>query len=94
MLEVLFVFVIIKLKKGVSNVLSNIGMASLIIMIFHHPLQFETFRIVNGLNGNINIISAIVSYFVAVIMPLICYNILKKNKSLSKIFLPIKNTQN
>jgi polysaccharide biosynthesis protein PslL len=88
--------VMIKGNLVISGILSYIGVASLFIMIFHHPIEVKTFRFINSINGNQYMISAITSFFMAVLIPLLLYELIQKNSILKKIFLPtvsIKSTQ-
>jgi hypothetical protein len=88
--------VMIKGNLIISGILSYIGMASLFIMIFHHPIEVKTFRFINSINGNQYMVSAITSFFMAVLIPLLFYELIRKNSILKKLFLPsvsIKSTQ-
>lgn len=79
----------------ISNCLSYIGSASLFILLFHNYVQLKTIMFLKAsLSGNKYIIIpiiAFVSFSMAVLVPLMLYELVKRNTALRMIFLPIKS---
>ena len=57
-----------------------------IIMNFHFIIQLETFNFFNSINGKQYMISAVASFLMAVLIPLLLYELVSKNIILRKIF--------
>ncbi len=92
---VLSISSLIRKTTILSYCLSYIGSASLFVFIFHNYVQLETIKFLQAsLSGNKYIIIpiiAFVSFNMAVLVPLLLYELVKRNTAMRMIFLPIKS---
>lgn len=77
----------------ISNILSKIGSASLFILIFHNYVQLQTIHVLKAsLTGSKYIVLpaiAFVSFTLAVLVPILLYEIVKRHPFLRILLLPI-----
>ena len=93
---VISVSIMLKGTPIISKLLSYIGSASLFILIFHNYIQMKTIMLLGSLTGNKYIIFAFksfASFTMAVLVPILFYELIKRTKAIKMLFLPIKSSK-
>jgi polysaccharide biosynthesis protein PslL len=88
---VISISIILQRRLLFSKLLSYIGSASIFILIFHHFIQKKSFGTLNSLIGNQYIINAFFSFILAVLVPILFYELAKRNGVLKILFMPMKS---
>lgn len=88
---VMSVSIILKDTPIIAKILSYIGTASLLILIFHNYVQLQTILILTPLIRKHFIIIAFISFTMAVLVPIIIYELIRRNAVLKLVFLPIRH---
>jgi len=73
-----------------SKLLSLAGQSSLFILIFHGFIQRKSFSVFANTLGLNHEISAILSFVAAGIVPIFMYRMIKRNRLLSTLYLPVR----
>lgn len=79
-------------SKIIGGILSYIGERSLFILIFHPVIQHSTFSMLRNFQNNY--ICAFVSFVAACAMPLMLFEIVKRNGAFSALLLPPRKATN
>lgn len=90
---VITVSIIFQKIPVISRLLSYIGSASIFILIFHNYIQIKSFDVLNLLIEDQNIINSILSFLMAVIVPLLLYELVKRNSVFKILLLPVRSTK-
>jgi polysaccharide biosynthesis protein PslL len=85
--------IILKDKPIISKLLSYVGSASLLILIFHNYIQMKTIILLKTLIGNQFVIIVPASFGMAVLVPILLYELFKRNRALGALFLPTKSNK-
>ena len=71
------------------RIFSYIGSGSLFILIFHSYLQNKVFSVINSLNINFFLIDDVIPFFVCSTVPLLMWEVAKRNNYLAIFCLPL-----
>ncbi len=84
---------IISRNKVIGNTLAYIGSGSLFIFIFHYLIQKDFFAFLHKVINLGPYLSSFVAFPVAVCVPLLLWEIVKRNYYLSLLLLPLKSNK-
>jgi polysaccharide biosynthesis protein PslL len=94
------IYIVISLSSFISNfdvssrMLSRIGEATLIILIFHWSIQENTFRFLNSFLGGYDYACAVGSFIIGLGFPFLVKYFIDRFRILQLMYYPIKSTKN